>query len=130
MIYNQRNMPFSIMSDLVLSTDRCPDSIFSPVWNQKKDILYVCMGPSFKANETLEIHAIPDVSRTARARRQTRQLTKGKFNNAFPFTNPDGKIMSLLRSCHPAPVFFEARVIPYFHYQDNGNTSASEMLIE
>ncbi|CAN6312998.1 unnamed protein product [Urochloa humidicola] len=67
-----------------------PDSIFSPVWNQKKDILYVCMGPSFKANETLEIHAIPDVSNAARARRQPRLLTKGKFNNAFPFTNPDG----------------------------------------
>nr|XP_034571051.1 tol-Pal system protein TolB-like isoform X2 [Setaria viridis] len=67
-----------------------PDSIFSPVWNQKKDILYVCMGPSFKANETLEIHAIPDVSNAARIRRQPRLLTKGKFNNAFPFTNPDG----------------------------------------
>ncbi|OEL34006.1 hypothetical protein BAE44_0004977 [Dichanthelium oligosanthes] len=67
-----------------------PDSIFSPVWNQKKDILYVCMGPSFKANETLEIHAIPDVSSAARVRRQPRLLTKGKFNNAFPFTNPDG----------------------------------------
>ncbi|RCV45097.1 hypothetical protein SETIT_9G425700v2, partial [Setaria italica] len=67
-----------------------PDSIFSPVWNQKKDILYVCMGPSFKANETLEIHAIPDVSNAARTRRQPRLLTKGKFNNAFPFTNPDG----------------------------------------
>ncbi|XP_066380985.1 uncharacterized protein [Miscanthus floridulus] len=74
---------------VVFETDG-PDSIFSPVWNQKKDILYVCMGPSFKANETLEIHAIPDVSRAARARRQTRQLTKGRFNNAFPYTNPDG----------------------------------------
>jgi hypothetical protein len=73
-----------------------PDSIFSPVWNQKKDILYVCMGPSFKANETLEIHAIPDVSSAARARRQPRLLTKGKFNNAFPFTNPDGKTLQLL----------------------------------
>ncbi|WVZ49709.1 hypothetical protein U9M48_001041 [Paspalum notatum var. saurae] len=68
-----------------------PDSIFSPVWNQKKDILYVCMGPSFKANETLEIHAIPDVSSAANGRRlEPRLLTKGKFNNAFPFTNPDG----------------------------------------
>jgi hypothetical protein len=95
------------MSDLVLflQTDG-PDSIFSPVWNQKKDILYVCMGPSFKANETLEIYAIPDVSRGARARRHTRQLTKGKFNNAFPFTNPDGKIMSLLRSCRPCSSYF------------------------
>jgi len=54
------------------------------------------MGPSFKANETLEIHAIPDVSSAARARRQPRLLTKGKFNNAFPFTNPDGRTLPLL----------------------------------
>jgi len=54
------------------------------------------MGPSFKANEMLEIHAIPDVSSAARARREPRLLTKGKFNNAFPLTNPDGKTLQLL----------------------------------
>uniref|UniRef100_A0A453MXX3 Dipeptidylpeptidase IV N-terminal domain-containing protein n=1 Tax=Aegilops tauschii subsp. strangulata TaxID=200361 RepID=A0A453MXX3_AEGTS len=45
------------------------------------------MGPSFKANETLEIYAIPHLSSGATERRL---LTKGKFNNAFPSTNPDG----------------------------------------
>ncbi|KAM0875207.1 hypothetical protein ACQ4PT_036901 [Festuca glaucescens] len=71
---------------VVFETDG-PNGIFSPVWNQKKDILYVCMGPSFKPNETLEIYAIPHVSSGARERRL---LTKGKFNNAFPSTNPEG----------------------------------------
>ncbi|KAG8649240.1 uncharacterized protein LOC110607614 [Manihot esculenta] len=66
-----------------------PDNIFSPVWNQnpQKDILYVCMGPSFNAGKTLEICAIPNVSSGVR---QRRKLTK-KFNNAFPSTSPDGK---------------------------------------
>ncbi|KAF2307549.1 hypothetical protein GH714_029694 [Hevea brasiliensis] len=66
-----------------------PDNIFSPVWNQdpQKDILYVCVGPSFNAGKTLEICAIPNVSSGAR---QRRKLTRG-FNNAFPSTSPDGK---------------------------------------
>jgi len=66
-----------------------PDNIFSPMWNQNpdKDILYVCMGPSFNAGKPLEICAIPNVSSGAR---QRRQLTKGKFNNAFPSSSPDG----------------------------------------
>ncbi|XP_050377728.1 uncharacterized protein LOC126794967 [Argentina anserina] len=65
-----------------------PNSIFSPVWNQcdKKDTLYVCIGPSFSADETVDIHAIRNVSR---GRRQTQPLTDG-FNNAFPSTNPEG----------------------------------------
>ncbi|PON66640.1 Tricorn protease [Parasponia andersonii] len=65
-----------------------PDNIFSPVWNQdpEKDILYVCMGPSFNAGKRLDICAIPNVSSRAQHRRQ---LTKA-FNNAFPSTNPDG----------------------------------------
>ncbi|KAG8649236.1 uncharacterized protein LOC110619983 [Manihot esculenta] len=65
-----------------------PDNIFSPVWNQnpQKDILYVCMGPSFNAGKTLEICAIPNVSSGLR---QRSKLTK-KFNNAFPSTSPDG----------------------------------------
>ncbi|TVU47289.1 hypothetical protein EJB05_06884 [Eragrostis curvula] len=71
---------------VVFETDG-PDNIFSPVWNQNKDILYVCMGPSFKASATLEIHAIADVSSGAR---EPRLLTKGEFNSAFPSTNPDG----------------------------------------
>lgn len=65
------------------------DNIFAPVWNQnsKKDILYVCMGPSFSDKETLDIHLIPNVSK---ARQHDQQLTDG-FNNAFPSTNPEGK---------------------------------------
>ncbi|CAL4988639.1 unnamed protein product [Urochloa decumbens] len=64
-----------------------PDAIFSPVWNQTKDTLYVCMGPSFKADAVLEIHAIDNVSKGGR---KSRQLTAGGFNNAFPSSNPDG----------------------------------------
>lgn len=65
------------------------NNISSPMWNQNpgKDILYVCMGPSFDAGKPLEICAIPNVSSGAR---QRRQLTKGKFNNAFPSSSPDG----------------------------------------
>lgn len=95
---------------LLLQTDG-PDSLFSPVWNQNKDILYVCMGPSFKANATLEIHAIHDVSsRAPREQRETRQLTKGNFNNGFPFTNPDGKTTSL-DFCCPTPVTSTTRYL-------------------
>jgi Tol biopolymer transport system component len=64
-----------------------PDNCFSPVWNQKLDILYVCMGPSFNAGKPLDIVAIPDASSGAG---QRRRLTKGKFNNAFPSTDPQG----------------------------------------
>jgi hypothetical protein len=66
-----------------------PDNIFSPMWNQNagKDTLYVCMGPSFNAGRPLEICAIPGASSGAR---QRRMLTKGKFNNAFPLSSPDG----------------------------------------
>jgi hypothetical protein len=40
-----------------------PDNILSSIWNQKpdKDILYVCMGPSFNAGKPLEICAIPNM---------------------------------------------------------------------
>lgn len=67
-----------------------PDSLFGPMWNQnaEKDILYVCVGPSFAAGKPLEICAIPNISSGAR---QRRQLTMGKFNNAFPSSSPDGK---------------------------------------
>ena len=65
-----------------------PDSIFSPVWNQNpnKDILYICMGPSFKADQPLNIYAIQNVSK---ARGHRKRLTRA-FNNAFPSTNKDG----------------------------------------
>ncbi|KAK1404091.1 Tol-Pal system beta propeller repeat-containing protein [Heracleum sosnowskyi] len=65
-----------------------PDNIFSPVWNQdpEKDILYVCMGPSFAATKQLNIHLIPNVSE---ARQHDLRLTKTS-NNAFPSTNPEG----------------------------------------
>ncbi|KAL5578716.1 hypothetical protein UlMin_011158 [Ulmus minor] len=65
------------------------DSVFSPVWDSKKDTLYVCMGPSFSANKPLEICAIPNVSKE-NPRQQREKLTKGGFNNAFPSPNSDG----------------------------------------
>jgi hypothetical protein len=61
------------------------------VWNQnpEKDILYVCVGPSFSADETLEIYAIFDVSGT-RGRPNKKRLMDGGFNNSFPSSNPEG----------------------------------------
>ncbi|GJN06789.1 hypothetical protein PR202_ga24550 [Eleusine coracana subsp. coracana] len=55
--------------------------------NPEKDILYVCVGPSFNAGMQLNICAIFNVSRGSQTRHQ---LTKGCFNNAFPSTNPEG----------------------------------------
>ncbi|PON37170.1 Tricorn protease [Parasponia andersonii] len=68
----------------------CSDKVFSPVWNQDpaKDILYVCMGPSFHADERLDICAIHNVCSTD-VKPDPRYLTKAD-NNAFPSTNPDG----------------------------------------
>ncbi|KAL5578675.1 hypothetical protein UlMin_011117 [Ulmus minor] len=69
------------------------DKIFSPVWNQdpKKDTLYVCKGPSFSSRESVDICAIPKVSRCRAPQKcDFIQLTNGFFNNSFPSTNPDG----------------------------------------
>ncbi|XP_062113470.1 uncharacterized protein LOC133824566 [Humulus lupulus] len=65
-----------------------PDNIFAPVWNQdpKKDVLYVCMGPSFNISKKLDICAIPEVSSGKRHRKQLTRIS----NNAFPSTNADG----------------------------------------
>ncbi|GJN04331.1 hypothetical protein PR202_ga21873 [Eleusine coracana subsp. coracana] len=67
------------------------NSVFSTVWNQnpKKDILYVCVGPPFSVNSQLEIYAIFNVS-GSQGRPQTKRLTDGGFNNAFPSSDPDG----------------------------------------
>ncbi|GMN64548.1 hypothetical protein TIFTF001_033614 [Ficus carica] len=64
------------------------DNIFSTVWNQNpvKDRLYVCFGPSFKAEEKLDICVINNVSK---ARQQRKTITKSS-NNAFPSTNREG----------------------------------------
>ncbi|KAL5699959.1 hypothetical protein ACHQM5_025471 [Ranunculus cassubicifolius] len=74
--------------DLRVAAELTPNSIFAPVWDQNddKDTLYVCAGPSFSADEQVDILAIRNVSR---GRRQIQPLTDG-FNNAFPSTNPDG----------------------------------------
>ncbi|KAL2944715.1 Tol-Pal system protein TolB [Bienertia sinuspersici] len=55
------------------------NKVFSPVWNQKEDILYVCFGPSFSAKDNVDICSFT-VNSKGNARR--RVLTKG-FNNAF-----------------------------------------------
>ncbi|RLM98526.1 hypothetical protein C2845_PM06G11240 [Panicum miliaceum] len=70
---------------------RSDNSIFSIVWNQnpEKDTLYVCIGPSFDAAKPLEIYAISDVSKP-HSQQVVRRLTDGKFNNAFPSSNPEG----------------------------------------
>ncbi|KAL2943645.1 Protein TolB-like protein [Bienertia sinuspersici] len=62
------------------------NKVFSPTWNKKKDILYVCFGPSFRAEDNVDICSFT-INANGTARR--RVLTKG-FNNAFPSTDPDG----------------------------------------
>ncbi|KAI3907110.1 hypothetical protein MKW92_005355 [Papaver armeniacum] len=76
--------------NLYEANELTPNSIFSPVWNQndRLDTLYVCIGPSFSADATVEIHAIRRVSA---GRRQLQPLTDDGFNNAFPSSSPDGK---------------------------------------
>jgi Tol biopolymer transport system component len=67
------------------------NGVFSPVWNQNpdKDILYLCVGPSFKAKDRLDIGFIRDVSTIEDVEDELEFLTRG-FNNAFPSTSPDG----------------------------------------
>ncbi|KAF4368532.1 hypothetical protein F8388_018656 [Cannabis sativa] len=71
----------------IVQKTRGPDSIFAPVWNQnpEKDVLYVCMGPSFNATEKLDICAIPEASRG----RGHHKILTAVSNNAFPSTSPD-----------------------------------------
>ncbi|XP_017230908.1 uncharacterized protein LOC108205453 [Daucus carota subsp. sativus] len=78
-----------------------PGKIFSPVWNQNKDldILYVCIGPAFSADQLLEIHRIPNASRG----RQHAQLLTDGFNNAFPSSNPEGTQL-VFRSTRDHPI--------------------------
>ncbi|XP_057540484.1 uncharacterized protein LOC130818353 [Amaranthus tricolor] len=63
------------------------NSLFSPVWSRGKDILYVCVGPSFNFKETVQILAITNVSGS---KREIRYLTNRGYNSAFPATNADG----------------------------------------
>ncbi|KAI3852689.1 hypothetical protein MKX03_008717 [Papaver bracteatum] len=76
--------------NLYEANELTPNSIFSPVWNQndRLDTLYVCLGPSFSPDATVEIYAIRRVSA---GKRQLQPLTDGGFNNAFPSSSPDGK---------------------------------------
>ncbi|KAI3911231.1 hypothetical protein MKW92_029604 [Papaver armeniacum] len=71
------------------ATELTPNSIFSPVWNQndRLDTLYVCIGPSFSPDATVDIYAVRNVSG---GRRQLQPLTDGGFNNAYPSSSPDG----------------------------------------
>ncbi|KAI3917193.1 hypothetical protein MKW92_042572 [Papaver armeniacum] len=63
------------------------DRLFSPVWNQFEDTLYVCAGPSFNQKMPVNIIAITHASKL---RRQSHPLTD-QYNNAFPSSSPDGK---------------------------------------
>ncbi|TVU25592.1 hypothetical protein EJB05_28094, partial [Eragrostis curvula] len=56
----------------------------SHMWNQNsdKDILYVCVGPSFSADSPLEIYAIFNISATG-GRAETKRLTDG-LQQPFP----------------------------------------------
>ncbi|KAI3928910.1 hypothetical protein MKW92_028437 [Papaver armeniacum] len=71
---------------LIIACELEENRVFSPVWDQKNQKkLYVCIGPSFSSDETVNIYAIGNVSK-----RQLYPLTDG-FNNAFPSSSPDGK---------------------------------------
>ncbi|XP_026429766.1 uncharacterized protein LOC113326212 [Papaver somniferum] len=72
---------------LLRKVEEGPDKLFSPVWNQCEDTLYVCVGPSFNMKMSVNITAITNV---ARLRRQSHALTD-RYNNAFPSSSPDGK---------------------------------------
>ena len=63
------------------------NSVFSSVWNLKKDTLYVCVGPSFSTSSAVEIAAIMRVSQQNRT---FKKLTQKRFNSAFPSNSPDG----------------------------------------
>jgi len=85
---------------------RGANSVFSTVWNQnaEMDILYVCVGPAFAANDSaLEIYAIFNASG---GRPVYRKLTTGGFNNAFPYSNPEGTKI-VFRSARDAPREFK-----------------------
>ncbi|KAL8132825.1 hypothetical protein AgCh_008346 [Apium graveolens] len=73
--------------DEMVQVTEGPNKI-SPVWNQNsdEDMLYVCMGPSFLAQQKLDICLLPNVS----GPQQHDQLLTNGFNNAFPSTNPEG----------------------------------------
>jgi len=78
-----------------------PDNVFSPVFGQNPefaDVLYVCMGPSFHANDPVELFAIFDVSSNPQ---QAIQLTSGEYNNAFPSTDPEGNLLFISSSTRP-----------------------------
>ncbi|VAI53403.1 unnamed protein product [Triticum turgidum subsp. durum] len=77
---------------IVFKSEGGSGSVFSPVWNQNpaKDILYVCVGPSFHSTEPLEIYAIQIGNHSDMAHQQIERLTHGGFNNAFPSSSPDG----------------------------------------
>lgn len=68
-----------------------PGKIFSPVWNQNtdKDILYVCIGPAFAADQPLDIYRIPNASQGNGHAGALTDVDDG-YNNAFPSTNPEG----------------------------------------
>lgn len=68
------------------------NKLFSTAWSQNpdKDTLYICDGPAFTRTSEVNISAIvkdPDTGKW----RAPQRLTKGKFNNGFPSSSPDGK---------------------------------------
>ncbi|XP_050205048.1 uncharacterized protein LOC126655091 [Mercurialis annua] len=65
--------------------------VFSPVWNQKEDTLYICKGPSFEADQEVAIYAIFNASKIKGENVKPTLLTKAGSNNAFPSSSPDGK---------------------------------------
>ncbi|KAL6875580.1 hypothetical protein ACP4OV_013093 [Aristida adscensionis] len=80
---------------------RGANSVFSTVWNQNAelDILYVCVGPAFSVKSALDIYAIFNASGP---RPDYRKLTTGGFNNAFPYSNPEGNKI-VFRSSRDSP---------------------------
>ncbi|KAI3957072.1 hypothetical protein MKW92_043378 [Papaver armeniacum] len=66
--------------------ERTQNSIFLPVWNQRHETLYVCKGPPFSADGTVDIYAI----RYDYGKKQPDKLLTNGFNNAFPSSNPEG----------------------------------------
>ncbi|KAL5714392.1 hypothetical protein ACHQM5_016359 [Ranunculus cassubicifolius] len=62
-------------------------NVYSPVWNQVWDTLYVCVGARYNVGRVVNIYAI---SHASSDKRRIKKLTQ-TFNNESPSSSPDGR---------------------------------------
>ncbi|OEL37982.1 hypothetical protein BAE44_0000999 [Dichanthelium oligosanthes] len=68
------------------------NKVYSTSWNQNpdKDTLYICDGPAFTRAQPVQIKSLVKNKGEGPEKWTPNILTKGKFNNAFPSSSPDG----------------------------------------